>query len=161
MKKYLSVTIIVAVLFSLFSCSALCASPDTELLRSSFKCEIAWRTDGKDFRANITRSANDLTLSMVYPKEMSGLSMSGYDGNFSFFIDGVRSGDPPLFFLYISELFLSDSPFKFISRSSIGSASVLSYSRGEAIWYFDAESGKPLKFECGSDKFEMIWIEGL
>ena len=161
MKKYLSATIICSLLFFLFSCSPSVCPPKTELLRSSFQCEISWRADGYDLRASIIREKESFSLSLLSPPENSGLCVSGKAGDLSLCVDGVKVGSPPLFYRYISELFLSRESFDLLSVSQIGTSKVLCYSRGDAVWYFSAENGRPLRVDSGSDSFEIIWIEGL
>jgi hypothetical protein len=161
MKKYLSVTIICSLIFTLISCASSVRLPKTELLRSPFQCELGWHTDGYDFRATIVKESESFSLTMLYPPETVGLSMSGTQGELLSYVNGKAVGKAPRFYMYISELFLTDSPFDFLSSTAIGGAEFLCYSRDKATWYFSTDDGRPKRVDIGSDVFEIIWIEGI
>ena len=156
MKKFLSVTLIFALAF-LISCS-FGASPMTDMLLSPYRCEISWVADGTVFCAEINSDTDSFSLLMTSPPEMAGLSLMGSD-ELLLYIDGAEAGSAPHLLSYIAELLRSKSSFSFLSRTDIDGRRALSYSRGEAIWYFSADDGRPIGFDDGSAFFKINWIE--
>lgn len=160
MKKFLSVTIILAMLMALCSCAP---SAQTELLCSPFRCEISWLFDGRESRANIVcsqASDNALSMTLTYPPELVGISLESRFGALSLYVDGVELDLVPYTYSHLAALLLCSAPFKFVSVTDLYGKEALCYSRGPTNWYFSSSDGSPIGFDDGSVFFEIIWIEG-
>lgn len=155
MKKLLSATLIFVLAF-LISCSS-AASPLTDMLLSSYRCEISWSADGALYCAEVDHTAESFSLSMTSPPEMSGLCVKGSD-ELLLYIDGAEAGSSPRTLSYISELLRSSSGFEPLSRVELDGSAALSYSRGDTTWYFSSEDGRPIGFDDGSAFFKINWI---
>lgn len=158
MKKFLSVTIICTLCLLMCSCSV---TPQINLLRAPFRCELSWSFDSMDFSASALLTQSSFSLTLNSPPELRGLSVERRSGELGLYIDRLPAGTPPRFFSYISELLLSDSPFEYLCRSERFGTSAVCYKRGDAFWYFSSEDGRPLGFEDGTVTFRLVWIESL
>ena len=153
MKRFFSAKLKTAILCLALSLTALlsaCSSaPSVRFPTPPLECNIQWSFNGYDFTAALITYDNCAELNITSPECLSGSRLRIDGSSLSYFYKDIRFDNIPKYYLSVVDIFRQSGGFDYLCRAKINGADALCYSRGEARWYFDAQSRLPVQAEQG------------
>ena len=163
MKRFFSVKLKTAILCLILSLTALLSAcspaPSVRFPTSPFECDLCWSFNGYDFTASFASHGSFAELNITSPYCLSGSRLCMDGGSLSYFYKDMRFDSVPEYYVAVVNLLFGSSGFDYLCQANIEGADALCYSRGEARWYFDAQSKLPIRAEQGDISLKIFNVK--
>ena len=157
-RKFLARLKIVTLGILLCLCLSGCAKTP-EFPIAPFEYRLGWSFGGTDLCATVVAIDEGVELSFNSPSCLSGLRLSTVGGEVVYRYGDMTFDGIPEAYLSVLQIFATSGEFDYLCRTDIEGREALCYSRGDARWYFDADTLSPVLVEWSDLSIKILKVK--